>query len=255
MRKPGQYAPLSAHYADDERIMEAGEDAELLYVRMLAYAARTPMTEGWISDAVLHSRLGITPRVAGNGAGNEPGTDAGSRAERLREVGLIERSDNGWRITSWLKWNRSIEEMGRERTRDARRKKATTSDDDGTDAGSRAGNDAGVPHASPLSDQITDTDHKQRTPALAEVPDRADMNPDAILQSHGMPETDRRAFKAWLLEERKVRSLAPWLTKVQTAGEVPDLILAWRAATKPKKAHPSRDPSSPHHGQEWMFRQ
>lgn len=156
MRKPGVYVALSANYADDEKIMEAGEDAELMYVRMLAYAARTPLTEGWISDRVIQSRLGILPRVSGNGAGTEPGTDAGSRAERLREVGLIERDGDGYRIKSWLRWNKSAEEMGRERARDSNRKKHLTSENDGNDAGNDAGTGAGVPDPIRTADQNTD---------------------------------------------------------------------------------------------------
>ena len=84
MKKPGAYAPLSAYYADDDRIMEAGEDAELLYVRMLAYAARSPEREGWVSDAVVSSRLGILERDSGNGAGNVPGNSTDSRKQRSR---------------------------------------------------------------------------------------------------------------------------------------------------------------------------
>ena len=161
MRRPTVYVPLSATYADDERIMEAGEDAELLYVRMLAYAARTPLTEGWISDRVLQSRLGILPRPTGNGAGTVPGTDAGSRAGVLRDVGLIERDGEGWRITSWLKWNRSAAEMSRERDRDRRRK---TSGYDGSGAGTGAGNGAGVPD--PFRGADTDTDTEEEEPSF-----------------------------------------------------------------------------------------
>lgn len=50
MRRPDRFAPLSAHYYDDDKIMEAGEDAELLFVHMLAYAAGCPEKDGWISD-------------------------------------------------------------------------------------------------------------------------------------------------------------------------------------------------------------
>jgi len=161
MRKPGAYAPLYANYADDERIMEVGEDAELMYVRMLAYAARTPRTEGWISDRVVMSRLGILPRQSGNGAGIDAGTDAGSRAGLLCDVGLIERDGDGYRITSWLKWNRSVEEMDREARRDSTRKKSVTSENDGNGAGSRAGNDAGLPHQIPPAEAVQKTDQKQ----------------------------------------------------------------------------------------------
>lgn len=177
MRKPGAYAPLYANYADDERIMEVGEDAELMYVRMLAYAARTPRTEGWISDRVVMSRLGILPRPAtgtatgndaGNDAGTEPGTDAGSRAGRLCDVGLILREGDGYRIASWLKWNRSVEEMERESARDSGRKKRATSANDGTDAG----NDAGLPHPIPLADTDTDTDTDQSSASPRRKPQR-----------------------------------------------------------------------------------
>lgn len=180
MRKPGAYAPLYANYADDEAIMTAGEDAELMYIRMLAYAARTPLTEGWISDRVIQSRLGILPRAAGDGAGSdagiEPGTDAGSRAEKLCTVGLIERDGDGFRIVSWLRWNRSVEEMGRERARDSGRKNTPTSTDDGTGTGTRAGNDAGLPHASPLSDQkqIRSNTDQSRATATETIPDGFD---------------------------------------------------------------------------------
>lgn len=200
MRKPGPYAPLSAHYADDERIMEAGEDAELLYVRMLAYAARTPTTEGWISDAVIQSRLGIIPRY--DGSGMVPGTDAGSRAGKLRETGLITRDGNGYRITSWLRWNKSAAEMGKERDRDRKRKKPTTSKDDGNDAGSRAGTDTGVPAFSVGQKQNTETetetDQKQSTRKRETYPDGFEQ----FWAVYPKNADKRTAFKAW---ERAVK--------------------------------------------------
>lgn len=160
IRKPGAYAPLSAHYADDERIMEAGEDAELLFCRMLAYAARTPLTEGWISEVVMMTRLGFT--------------DPTDRIERLMKVCLIERDDSGYQIVSWLRWNKSAEEMGRERSRDRRRKARdlhvsgnSAGNEPGTDAGTRAG----LPHTFPLSNTEantqTETEAQQRTDSLA----------------------------------------------------------------------------------------
>lgn len=122
MKRPGIYAPLSAYYFDDAAIMEVGEDAELLYVRMLAYAARQMEFEGFISDRVIASRLGIMPRESGNGTGNAPGTDAGSRAGLLAEYGLLTREEGGYRISGWLKWNKSAAELGKERARDRQRK-------------------------------------------------------------------------------------------------------------------------------------
>ena len=122
MKRPGIYAPLSAYYFDDAAIMEVGEDAELLYVRMLAYAARQMEFEGFISDRVILTRLGIMPRESGNGTGNMPGTDAGSRAGLLAEYGLLTREEGGYRISGWLKWNKSAAELGKERARDRQRK-------------------------------------------------------------------------------------------------------------------------------------
>lgn len=143
MKRPGIYAPLSAYYFDDAAIMEAGEDAELLYVRMLAYAARQMEYEGFISDGVITSRLGILPRESGNGTGTVPGTDAGSRAGVLAELGLLSREPGGYRITGWLKWNKSAAEMGKERARDRARKQAPDVQVSGTDTGTVSGNGTG----------------------------------------------------------------------------------------------------------------
>ena len=145
MKRPGIYAPLSAYYFDDAAIMEVGEDAELLYVRMLAYAARQMEFEGFISDRVILTRLGIMPRESGNGTGNVPGTDAGSRAGLLAEYGLLTREEGGYRISGWLKWNKSAAELGKERARDRQRKtmpdKGVRFPGPGNDTGNRSGHD------------------------------------------------------------------------------------------------------------------
>ena len=120
MKRPGRYAPLSDRYYDDVAIMRAGEHAELLFVRMLSYAAGCPETDGWISDAVVTSRLGIMPIIVGGSV--VPGTDAEARAVKLAEVGLIARDGDGWRLVSWLKWNKSGDEIDASRASDRRRK-------------------------------------------------------------------------------------------------------------------------------------
>lgn len=120
-KRPGAYVPLSVHYADDEAIMEAGEDAELMFVRMMAYAGRTPNTEGYVSRRVCLTRLGIAERPEMG-----PETAPEKRLERLLEVGLIQARDGGYQLVSWLRWNRSVEEMGRERDKDRQRKTPVT---------------------------------------------------------------------------------------------------------------------------------
>jgi hypothetical protein len=146
-KKPGAYAPLSAHYADDDRIMAAGEEAELLFVRLLAYCARTPKTEGHITHAQVKTRLGLD--------------GAESRAETCAEVGLLERTDTGYQIRSWLKWNLSAEEVERVRTQERNRKASpATSGKSGTGSGNGSGN-KGVKEPGirvPYTDTETDTE-------------------------------------------------------------------------------------------------
>lgn len=114
IRRNGSFAPLSANYYDDDAVIAAGEKAEVLYIRGLAFAARKP-EDGFISDLQLK-----TFRLSGVQA----------RAQRLCEVGLWERAtddllgtESGYRITAWLKHNRSKAEIEALQRKDAERKK------------------------------------------------------------------------------------------------------------------------------------
>ena len=120
-KRPSPYVPLSVYYADDEAIMNVGEDAELMFLRMLAYAGRTPTTEGYVSRRVCLTRLGIAERPEVG-----PESSPESRLERLTDSGLIASEGDGYRLVSWLRWNRSAEEMGREREQDRNRKAGLT---------------------------------------------------------------------------------------------------------------------------------
>lgn len=91
------HVQLDVNYADDDKIVAAGEKAELLYVRSLCYAKRL-MTDGFVSDSQL-------PRFL------LPGVQ--QRAKKLLEVGLWQRDDErkGYVISSWLRRNPSAEEI------------------------------------------------------------------------------------------------------------------------------------------------
>ena len=90
---PGNYVPLDVNYARDVKIRKAGPGAELLYIRALAYA-KGSRTGGFVSEWDLDV-VGI-------------GLRANSlNAKRLVEVGLWERVEDGWVITSWERWNAS----------------------------------------------------------------------------------------------------------------------------------------------------
>jgi hypothetical protein len=105
----GQYAPLSATYYRDDAVLEAGERAEVLFTRGLAFCADSN-SDGFITERQVRSVLGVGL------------TGLPKRVARLVEVGLWECADGGYLVRSWLKWNRSAAELGRVRKQDRERK-------------------------------------------------------------------------------------------------------------------------------------
>ncbi|MGW0805248.1 hypothetical protein [Nonomuraea sp. NPDC002799] len=108
-RRVGPYAPLSATYYYDDDLALAGEAAELLFVRGLAFSAQV-MNDGFISDIQLARQVGVGM------------ADAEERAAALVEHDLWERVEGGYVVRSWLKWNKSAEEVGRFHAKDRDRK-------------------------------------------------------------------------------------------------------------------------------------
>jgi hypothetical protein len=92
----GLYVKLDAHFADDERIMEAGEAAAWLYVLALAKAKQLSHTDGVLTRGHIE-RLGLD--------------NLDQRIERLVATGLWLREGAGYRIAAWLKWNKSAQEI------------------------------------------------------------------------------------------------------------------------------------------------
>jgi hypothetical protein len=119
VRRNGSYAPLSAHYYKDDAIDEAGEAAELLYVRGLAFCADV-LSDGFISDRQLVRFVGVGM------------FDARDRADRLVEVGLWERVEGGYGVRSWLTWNRSRAEITDALVKDRGRKASSGGDSEST---------------------------------------------------------------------------------------------------------------------------
>lgn len=116
VKRNGSYAPLSAHYYKDDAMAEAGEKAELLYVRGLAFCADV-LSNGKITDSQLSRFVGVGMR------------DAKARAERLVEVGLWERNGCGYIVKSWAKWNLTTEQIREKQDADAKRKRGGTSEE------------------------------------------------------------------------------------------------------------------------------
>ncbi len=111
IRRNGSYAPLSANYYDDDAVIAAGERAEVLFTRGLAFCARN-LNDGFISDLQL-----TTFRLSGVKA----------RAERLADVGLWERVSGGYRVIAWSKWNLTKEEIQAKQKKDSERKAGSKS--------------------------------------------------------------------------------------------------------------------------------
>jgi hypothetical protein len=136
IRRNGPYAPLSATYADDDAIamLDEIEDdrTELLFVRSLAFCARDPALNGFVSAVALRTGrvLRRKPRKV-----KDPATKATTEqdviwhAEQLVKLGLWTAETDGYRIAKWSKWNRTAEEIEAARKRDAARKARGTEHD------------------------------------------------------------------------------------------------------------------------------
>lgn len=106
-KRPGRYAALAAAYYDDPAIIAVGPEAELWYLRALAWCAAHPETDGVIPLEVAVNRLAIP--------------DAMSRVTECDSHGLIAKNDDSVSVTSWVKWNgkwRDIQERAAARARD-----------------------------------------------------------------------------------------------------------------------------------------
>ena len=112
-KRPGRYAALAAAYYDDPAIIAVGPDAELWYVRALAWCANHPETDGVIPLEVALYRLGIP--------------DAMSRVITCDSHGLVAKNDDSVSVTSWVKWNdswRDIQDRTESKRAFARARKA-----------------------------------------------------------------------------------------------------------------------------------
>ncbi len=146
----GPYTPLGANYYLDDAILEAGEQAELLFVRCLAFLADSH-SDGFITERQMRAAVAIGLR----------GVD--KRIATLLEVGLITASSGGYVVRSYLKWNKSSEEIGKYLKRDRERKARVS----GVDEGNSARNPDGIQEDSGLQSttQHSTTQHSIKAPA------------------------------------------------------------------------------------------
>lgn len=93
----GMYVPLDVNYLRDPKIRRAGPDAELLYVRGLAYA-KGGFTDGLIAD--------FDVPVVGVGL-----SKISARVAALVREGLWLKTCDGYEICGWTKWNKTNGEL------------------------------------------------------------------------------------------------------------------------------------------------
>lgn len=102
---PSMFVPLDVNYMRDPRIRRAGPDAELLYLRGLAYA-KGGETEGMVYEYDLG--------MIGVGLRNIRG-----RVDALVREKAWEEREEGWFIAGWFKWNDPMDKI-----RDQKRRRA-----------------------------------------------------------------------------------------------------------------------------------
>lgn len=103
-----EWFKLAANYADDPKIVAVGEQAELLFIRALAYCARAE-TAGKLTRTSLE-RLGFARRMR--------------RVEALVKAGLWTEVEDGWQITRWAEWQSELDALAARRHSDRERKRA-----------------------------------------------------------------------------------------------------------------------------------
>lgn len=102
-KAPSVYVPLDANYLRDPRIRRAGPDAELLYLRALAYS-KSGETNGIVHDYDLD--------VIAVGLNKVP-----QRVAALVHEKAWEEREEGWFITGWFNWNEHTEALRDRRIR------------------------------------------------------------------------------------------------------------------------------------------
>lgn len=179
------YVPLSVDYADDPKIIAAGERAEVLYVRALCLSKRI-LSDGFVADVQL-SRFGLS------------GVHA--RARRLVEVGLWARVDNGYQVVAFLKRNRSRADVLADRAAEADRKRRERSrvrpDTDPPSDRTPGGRPTGVPRPETKTETVTSdsssSDSRPAEPELDGRPNRKLETALSILADRDLTARQRRA--------------------------------------------------------------
>ena len=98
------YVKLDTDYYQDEKMLDAGEAAEVLYLRCLC-VAKEQMRDGYLNRKTIIAFIGLS--------------DVEDRAQALVAVGLWKETEDGWLIAAWLKHNPSAADIAARREQKA----------------------------------------------------------------------------------------------------------------------------------------
>lgn len=207
-RTKGVYTPLAAQYYLDDAILEAGPDAELMWVRILSFLASVP-TDGFITERQVRS--------VGHGLRGVP-----KRVSRLQEVGLLSAEPGGFSARSWLKWNKSVQEYGRTLAQDRERKARNS----GEDAPFSERN----PHGTrPESDASTEQNSTEQTTPKGVVPrNRGTRIPDPFIVNADMRQWASTEVPAVDVDKATRVFVDYWRSASGRTATKRDWIAAWR---------------------------
>lgn len=197
-------------YFMDDAILEAGTDAELLFVRCLSFLASVA-SDGFITDRQLN--------IVGNGLRAMP-----RRVESLVKAGLIERVSGGFVVRSWLKWNRSAEEVGRLLAKDRERK----AQDSAANTRNSERNPVGIPKDSALQSSTEQSSTEQTPPRGGGARSRATRIPDPFNLTPAMREW-AAAEVPGVDVERSTRTFVDyWRAESGAKAAKRDWVATWR---------------------------
>lgn len=206
-RTKGIYTPLAAQYYLDDAILEAGPDAELMWVRILSFLASVP-TDGFITDRQI--------KTVGFGLRGVP-----NRVQKLQEVGLLSAEPGGFAARSWLKWNKSVQEYGRTLANDRERKQR----DSGVSEGISERNPSGMRLESGASTEQNSTD--QLTPKGVTPRKRGTRIPDPFLLNREMREWAATETPQVDVDLATRMFVDHWRSATRNATKL-DWLAAWR---------------------------
>jgi hypothetical protein len=221
-----EWCKLYARYPHDGAINAAGEQAELLFIRSMAYCAELD-TKGFVPTYQL-PRFGLS--------------NAKRRASSLVEQELWTVVDGGWLLTNWEKLQAEVTSIEKRRNADRLRKSAQRKGRKSADrsAETSTGQSAESPHAPSLLSTGSNSSKSRDA--------RIEISADEQARSAAQP-TTQQLIGEWIDHcpqrppKAVVGQVSKELARLATEGYDPDQLRRALAAWHAKGLHPATLPS------------